>query len=85
MTKDSLKEIDGAAIAAAIRILSESGFRVNQVGKGNPADHGVEFRLDVHAPTRVPSFATRMEAAKDAVMDLPEIGMDGTILEADDG
>lgn len=80
----ALIEADAAAIGAAIRILTEAGYRVTKAGKATHDDAGVEFRLDVEAPTRTPQFQPRVEAVKDAAIDTPEIGMDGEIVEAED-
>lgn len=79
----SLDESDATAIAWAIRILNEAGYSVEQADKAKTSDNGVSFRLDCEAPTKVRSFRPRAEQAKTAVMETPEIGMNGDVVEGD--
>lgn len=72
-----LSERDTDAISTATRILNEAGYQVTKVGKGTKSGNGVEFRLDVQAPTDAMFFEPQSEAVRDASIDSPEFDMGG--------
>lgn len=80
----SLGEGDAVAIADAIRILSEAGYRVDTIGQGSTYENGVEFTLDVQAPTRARFFDPTRREAKAAVIDAPEFDMHGQVVDQDE-
>jgi len=77
----NLTERDGEAISRAIKILSEAGYRVSTVGKGAQENHGVSFRLEVHAPSRQRSFEPQSEEVRAAAIEAPEFNMGGNRVE----
>lgn len=79
-----LSESDVVAIADAVRILDEAGFNVETIGQGSSYQNGVEFTLDVQAPTRTRFFRPTCIEAKTAVIDAPEFDMNGNPVDEDD-
>lgn len=85
MARDSLGERDGHAISKAIRILSDAGFDVEQLGDGAPAEGGVVFELKVRGRSRYDSFWRNVEQAQAALDETPELDFQGEPVGADDG
>lgn len=80
-----LKEKDAKAIGDAIRILTAAGFEVEKINDGEPTgDGGVRFDLHVRGRTAYEAFWGRVDVMKEAAIEMPEIGMDGSPVEEDD-
>lgn len=72
-----LSESDVAAIASAVRILTEAGFEVTKTNHTKRGDSGVEFKLECSASTHATWFQPQLEAVKTAAIGAPEYGIDG--------
>lgn len=72
-----LKDFDMEAVATAVRILSEAGYNVTESSKSKSKDNGVQFELEIYAPTRTRFFSKQSSAVKDASIDAPEFGLGG--------
>lgn len=80
-----VSERDADAISRAIRILSEAGYRVERVGEAEEGNNGgVDFTLDVEAPSRSRWFEPQSEDVRAAAIDADEYDMGGNRVE-DDG